>query len=144
VYSIINVIYGVPLRSNGVGDDNNDPPQTEALYPDIDDEGDPPEAEVYATLPPGEGRSIHYPTELHKGVLSYYLGSAGDSPLAFGVELGEFDACTHHTDLETLPLVATPEQIDHFNDIYQKLDIDSKLIVDHFGPPRVFFLWSSS
>ena len=115
MYSIGNIIYGVPLNRN-----QYNYKQPLIIERAIEDE-----------IP---------------GFLSYYNGGGGDIPSAFGIEIGEFDCCCHHTELTSLTLKPTVEQVAQFNTLLANKDISDKLrdAILQFGEPRVFFLWSSS
>ena len=117
MYTIVNIIYGVPLNSN--------------KYPIV-------------KMPVIVENAID--DEL-PGFLAYYNGGGECVPSAFGIELGKFDCCCHHTELSSLTLQPTVKQ----RKLFKKMLKDTTKISEKlykalltFGEPQVFFLWSSS
>lgn len=78
------------------------------------------------------------------GVETRYSGSAMESPAAFGVELSSMDEACHHTEISELVLEPSDDVIHEFNSLYDNLTDEIKEELAIYGPPRVFFLWSTS
>ncbi len=116
MYSIANIIYGIPLNSNdSYSDTESSEELSELAFSDED------------------------------GFLRYYSGSADVDPLAFGIRIDEFDEACHHVDLSTLKLVPTDAELLEYNRLWNTLDIAiQEEITENYGTPRVFFLWSTS
>jgi hypothetical protein len=76
------------------------------------------------------------------GFFSPYSGK-GDTPIAFGIGLGEFDEACHHVEMFSVP-TPTPAQMGEFKKLYDALEPEVKAALDQYGAPRVFFLAGSS
>lgn len=114
MYAICNVTYGVPLNTN-----ESNHTQSELIAQCVSDE-----------VP---------------GFMGYYSGAGVDYiPSRFGIELGEFDECCHHTDISTLQLSPTAEQVAEYKRLYEALEPEVKKELEVYGEPRVFILWSTS
>lgn len=118
-YAIVNVMYGVPLAGSSPSYERPD-----ELSDWIEDEA------------VGDVRDC--------GVHTFYSGCSDIVPAAWGVPLKSFNECVHHTD-GVDKLTAVPEdvkaRVDH---AYANLDPDARKMLEPFGQPRVFFLWSTS
>jgi hypothetical protein len=74
-----------------------------------------------------------------------YSGHAGIRPAAFGINLeSSMDECSHHTDLSSLRITPTDEEIAEYQRLYDELDDELKADLAVFGEPRVFILWATS
>ena len=79
------------------------------------------------------------------GVLTYYSGSADETPAAFGVELGSFDAIEGAMDMAQLALEPTTNQIVKFGNLWSSLDPTLQAEINKvYGQPRTFVLWTTS
>lgn len=125
MYSITNVIFGIPLNTPGDGD-----PKTSAYRLPNPDKSDELELALADEQP--------------EGFYSFYHGGSDIGPHAFGVLLGAFDECHHHLDVDKLTLKATPAQIAEFNQMLADLDDDLRKEVEAYGEPRTFLLFSTS
>lgn len=115
-YAIAEAIYGVPLVSKDLGD----PQVPQIIEEAIEDE--------------------------LEGILTYYSGSADETPAAFGVDLRYgFDECSGYLEMSDVNPTVTEEQKEELNKLLNNLDEDlRKAILEYGGTPRVFFLWSTS
>lgn len=78
------------------------------------------------------------------GVLKFYSGS-GETPAAFGVNMKcDFDECTHHTELSSIRTLATTEEKATYKNLLADLTPEQQKMLEQFGEPRVFMLWSTS
>lgn len=113
-YAIFTTYFGIPLNSNTSHEDAERPACLEDLI-----EGD------------GPGVHIRY-------------SSGSDTPVAFGVRLGEFDECCHHLEVTDVVTTITPAQMQEFHDLYNALDQEVRDAMQVYGEPRMFILVSSS
>lgn len=116
MYAMVDVIYGIPLnKNNGISIQRSDELE-EAI-----------EAEVLGMICPYSGADIEY------------------SPTAFGISIGGFDEGEHHTEVSSIRMIPTENEINDFNVMFSALDpaVQGE-IKETYGEPRVFFLWSTS
>jgi len=113
MYTIVNVIYGVPVKFS-----DNDTYNNSSL-------------------------SYHF-TFVHPGFLEYYNGSGHITPRAFGILIDAFDECAYHTELSSIRLQPSEEQIEKYNQLFSSLGMDERADLIPFGKPRVFFLWTTT
>lgn len=116
MYSIAQIIYGIPLVSN----DDGAPGQSEDLELAIED-GEP-------------------------GFLSYYSGAAPETPAAFGIELGEFDEACAWIDMKDVNLSPTPQQTSQFELLWKSLkkSLQEEIEAKYGKDSKVFILWTTS
>lgn len=129
MYSIINVIYGIPLgKSQGINErwmSNFRAKEDELLIEEL------LESSVDETI------GWHLP---YHGACS----GANDRPVGFGIHLGEFDDARSSIDLEQIPKEVTQEHIQQFNELFAALPESHQTILKKYGSARVFFLFSTS
>lgn len=124
MYTIANVIYGVPVEI------------------DFDQYYRPVEKDLKA----GETYEREFANCFEngqEGFLHYYSGSADMPPMAFGIELCRFDEC-ETVDVAQLILKANEEIINEYNDNFSKQTEHVQAQLKQFGNPKVFILWSTS
>lgn len=114
MYAIFKIIYGHPITEKEYGDEDFELNPMPHLFEDEED-----------------------------GFLTYYSGAGAGIPRAFGVELGEFDECSF-TYPDQLKLAPTAEQEEQYKDAYDALPVVAMEVIDRLGPPRVFFLPTTS
>lgn len=126
MYTIANVVYGIPLHRNDEG-------EFSATMSSFDEDEDMWSTELAEAIDRED-----------PGFMVTYRG--GDTPsVAFGVKLGEFDEACHHTEVSTLTLTPSHEQMDEFNNLFNDLSDEVRAEINaKFGQPRVVFLWDAS
>jgi len=113
-YAIFTVMYGVPLNSNGWGEDE----RTTEFEEFIDSDG--------------------------PGLVTPYSGNGSVPPCGFGIVLDQFDEARHHIDLSTLTLAPTGQQLKQYEILLNEIPDEVREEFTKYGPPRVFFLTGSS
>jgi hypothetical protein len=122
MYTIVSVIYGVPLNSNDSDIDGGQWKKHSAKLNNMLDDGEP-------------------------FFLRYYSGARRQfwsAPSAFGVKLDSFDECCHHTELEKCIVTPTQAQKDELTEAFNRLPKAIQKEIKSNGEMRVFLLWSTS
>lgn len=92
-----------------------------------------------------------YSTELEEliengepGFLSLYSGH-GPKPRAFGVEMRSFNDCMVYAEFKPEYLTPSTAQKSFFDSSWAEIPEEiKKEMIEKFGEPRVFLLWSTS
>jgi hypothetical protein len=115
-YAIASVYYGLPLKA---GNSYSESGRSERIKDALENRED--------------------------GFHTDYSGHASIRPGAFGIDLeSSMDECSHHTDLSSLRITPSDEEIAEYQRLYDDLDDELKADLAVFGEPRVFILWASS
>lgn len=132
MYSITNIIYGVPIEVSSFDD----------WYSEV--EAELKENEKYPRALEKLFCAEDFDLEEKEGVLRYYHGGGDIDPRAFGIEIGSFDECNFSIDIKSLQLKASKEVKEKYKQLFNSLTEQEQYEVSVFGKPRVFFLFSSS
>lgn len=90
------------------------------------------------------------PEKQIKGLYAHYHGGSDEQPMAFGVELAEFDTTVSYIDLNQrlFDYLLTAENQKKFQHawslVWNALDEKMRTEFSVYGEPRLFVLWSSS
>lgn len=71
-----------------------------------------------------------------------YCSGSGYSR-GFGIELAEFDE-TNYTYVDKLKLAPDADDLRAYKEAYDELPVAAQAVIDKLGPPRVFFLPTTS
>lgn len=78
------------------------------------------------------------------GVQSLYSGAGGEQPAAFGVLIGEFDEACAFVEQSVYSASPSAEHVAEFNRLWANLSEEDRALMEPYGAPRTFLLWSTS